>query len=218
MLCVPKIMTWNSEWHIQPDLQMREESIYWPRNYVMGDWNQYPKPVQRGTAINAELEKLATKNSLRHYMNLSWKTTNQGAFNDASDQSGKSQEGFSNSNVTICDDVTTLLAHPLDNCCQRMFILEDLVHALKIDGKDTSLVWCNSLDNCCFGIISLLIAPTGFFYQKNCKPMRYVYVDNHHNFDFKHENFVILNLKRISSVNSFPSNKRLLIISFILYL
>ena len=73
-------------------------------------------------------------------MNLSWKTTNQGAFNDASDQSGKSQEGFSNSNVTICDDVTTLLAHPLDNCCQRMFILEDLVHALKIDGKDTSLV------------------------------------------------------------------------------
>lgn len=96
-------------------------------------------------------------------MDLSWKTTNQGAFNDTSDQGGKLQKGVLNSNVTICDDVTTLVAHPLDNCCQRIFILEDLVHGLKIDGKDTSVVWCNSLDNCCFGIISLLIAPTGFF-------------------------------------------------------
>ena len=142
---------------------MREESICWPRNYDMDAWNQYPKPMQRGTVINVEVANLATKNILRHYMDLSWKTTNQGTFDDTSDQSGKSQDGVLNSNFTICDDVTTLLAHPLDNCCQGMFILEDLVHALKIDGIDTSLVLSNSLDNCCFGIILLLIAPTGLF-------------------------------------------------------
>ena len=164
-------------------------------SYVMDALNQYPKPILRGTVINVELAKLATKIILRHCMELSWKTTNQRAVNNTSDQSGKWEDGVLKSNVTRCDDVNNItcasttkimvlvvsmcvapiiirqnispkrvVTHTiLDNCNRKMFIFEDLVHALKIVCIYTSLVPCNSLDNCCFGIISLLIAATKFF-------------------------------------------------------